>query len=93
MNKDAFVLSILKKIESLKEGVISYSTFSKDGYYEISVSDFDMYMKDKRFKILTTAWHKASLALGFKIVFVCGWIPTEKKLVELSEQNNLILNI
>lgn len=82
----------------MKEGVVAYSY--KDGnapmthvWWTISVSDFDLYMNDKRFKTLTKAWHKAANAQGEKISFVCGWMPTEEKLVKLANEDNLILNV
>ncbi len=98
MKIESFILSILKKVESMKEGVIAYAYKTGNApmthtWWEISVSDFDLYMNDKRFKTLTNAWHKAGVAMGHKIIFVCGWIPTEEKLVKLAEENNLILNI
>lgn len=98
MKIEKFILNILKKIESLKDGVIAYA--HKTGnvtmthtWWEISVSDYELYMHDKRFKALTNAWHKAALAQGYKIIFVCGWMPTEEKLAKLAEEDNLILNI
>lgn len=98
MNIERFLLNILKKIESLKPGVIAYSTkIGNDSgistWYEISISDFDLYMNDKRLKVLIKAWHIAAKARGEKIIFVCGWVPTEEKLVNLMKKNNLILNI
>jgi hypothetical protein len=98
MKIEKFILSILNTIESMKEGVVAYSyktgnTPMTHVWCEISVSDFDLYMNDKRFKTLSNAWHKASKAKGHKIIFVCGWMPTEEKLVKLSDENNLILNI
>ena len=98
MKIESFILSILKKVENMKEGVVAYSYKTGNApmthvWWEISVSDFDLYMNDKRFKTLSNAWHKASKAKGHKIIFVCGWMPTEEKLVKLSDENNLILNV
>lgn len=98
MKIENFILSILKKVESLKDGVIAYAYKSGNvpmthTWWEISVSDFDLYMNDKRFKSLSNAWHKAAKAQGHKIIFVCGWMPTEEKLAKLAEEENLILNI
>jgi len=98
MKIESFILSILKKVESMKEGVVAYSYKTGNApmthvWWEISVSDFDLYMNDKRFKALSNAWHKAAKAKGHKIIFVCGCIPTEEKLVKLMEEDNLILNV
>ena len=98
MKIESFILSILKKVESMKEGVVAYSYKIGNApmthvCWEISVSDFDLYMNDKRFKTLSNAWHKAAKAKGHKIIFVCGWMPTEEKLVKLMEEDNLILNV
>lgn len=97
MKIERFILSILRKIESLRGSIITYAykTGNRSKTYEwweISVSDFDFYMHDKRFRILAKAWHKAALAQGYNIVFVCS-MPKEAKLVKLAEEENLILNI
>lgn len=98
MKKEIFLLSVVKKIESLKEGVICYAYKTgnesmNNAWWEVSISDFDLYQKDSRLKALSNAWRKAANSQGFKIVFVCGWSPTEKRLVDLAEKDNLILNI
>lgn len=98
MKIESFILSILKKVESLKDGVIAYGYKSGNEpmthtWWEISVSDFDLYMNDKRFKNLSKAWHAAAKQQGHKIIFVCGWMPTEEKLAKLAEKDNLILNV
>ena len=93
MKIENFILSILRKVESLKEGVIAYAYKSESGWWEISISDFELYMNDKRFKKLSTAWRTAAKAQKEKIIFVCGWMPTEEKLVRLSEDDNLIIDI
>lgn len=98
MKIESFILSILRKVESLKDGVIAYSYKSGNApmthtWWEISVSDFDLYMNDKRFKNLSKAWHTAAKQQGHKIIFVCGWMPTEEKLAKLAEEDNLILNV
>lgn len=98
MKIEKFILNILKKIESLQDGIIAYAY--KTGnvpmthtWWEISVSNYELYMHDKRFKTLKNAWHKAALAQGHKIIFVCGCIPTEERLSKLADEDNLILNI
>ena len=98
MKIEKFILSILKKVERMKEGVVAYSyktgkTPMTHVWWEISVSDFDLYMNDKGFKTLSNAWHKAAKVKGHKIIFVCGWMPTEEKLAKLADEDNLILNI
>ena len=98
MKIESFILSILKKIEESWPGVICYAYKTGNApmtcvWWEVSVSDFDLYMHDKRFKTLTNAWHKAAKAQSHKIIFVCGWKPTEEKLVKLAEEDNLILNM
>lgn len=95
MKIEKFILNILKKIESLQDGVIAYAYKTPTTYtwWEISVSDYELYAHDKRFKTLTNAWYKAAMAQGHKIIFVCGWMPTEEKLAKLAEEDNLILNI
>lgn len=98
MNKENFILNILKKIESLKEGVIAYSYKTGNEsmsniWWEVSISDYNLYMNDRRFKALSNAYHKAAKQQGFKLIFVCGWIPSENKLIDLAENDNLILNI
>ena len=52
MKIESFILSILKKVESMKEGVVAYSYKTGNApmthvWWEISVSDFDLYMNDK----------------------------------------------
>lgn len=98
MKIENFILSILKKVEGMKEGVIAYAYKTGNApmthtWWEISVSDFDLYMNDKRFKTLSAAWRKAAKAQGEKIIFVCGWMPTEEKLAKLADEDNLILNV
>lgn len=92
------LLNIVRKIESLKDGVIAYAYRSGNAtmtfqYWEVSVSDFDLYMNDKHFKMLCEAWRKAAEAKGEKLIFVCGWVPTEEKLLELANNDNLIIDI
>ena len=91
-NIESFILKILKKIEEIFPSVVCYAYKTEMGWWEVSISDFDIY-RDKRFRVFTDAWYKAGLKYGSKIIFVCGWIPKESTLVKLAEQNNLILNI
>ena len=92
------LLNIVRKIERLKDGVVAYAYHTSNAtgsfqYWEVSVSDFDLYMNDKRFKTLCEAWHKAAAAKGERVVFLCGWVPTEEKLLELVNNDNLIMDI
>ena len=93
-----FLLSILKQIESLKDGVIAYAYRTSNApktfrYWEVSVSDFDLYMNDNRFKQLTKEWHEEAERRGERIIFICGWVPTEERLLKLAEEDNLVLNL
>lgn len=98
METEKFILNIIKKIESLKDGVIAYAYKTGNAtmtytWWEVSVSDFDLYMKDKRFKNLSNAWHKAAIVHNVRLVFVCGCFPTEERLEKLANDDNLILNV
>lgn len=91
MKIDKFISSILKKIESLKQGIIAYAYFDSNWYW-ICLNDFDFYMNDKKFKILAKAWDTAGKALGIKIIFAyCK--PKEEFLVKLANDDNLFLNM
>ena len=89
---ESFILSVLRKIEDIFPNVICYSYRTDNGWYEVSVSDFDVY-RDDRFRKLAEAWYKAGLKYGSKIIFVCGWIPKEATLVRLASDDNLIMNV
>lgn len=98
MKSEKFILNIIEKIESLKDGVIAYAYKTSNAtmmhtWWEVSVSDFDLYVNDKRFKNLSNAWHKAAIVHNIRLVFVCGWIPTEEQLFRLANEDNLILNV
>lgn len=98
MRVESFILNILSKIEKIWPDVICYSyrvsNPSKTHFWwEVSVSNFEVYMENKRFKNLSKAWRKAAEIRGFKIIFICGWIPTEDKLIKLANEDNLIINL
>lgn len=93
MIAEDFILKVLKKIESLDSNLITYAYKVKQGWWEISISDFNFYRQNNSFKKLSKAWRVAGDNMGVKIVFVCGWIPTEKKLVSLMNENNLVMCI
>lgn len=86
-----FILSIIKKIESMKQGLIAYSYF--DGrWHWICLNDFDFYMKNEKFKALSKAWHKVAKTMGIEITFAyCE--PKEETLAKLADEDNLILNV
>lgn len=94
---DDFLISIIRKIESLKEGVIAFGYLDGNEnmthrWYCVCLNDYDMYKSDKRLIELKNAWHKAGKALGIKIVFAyCH--PSEEKLEELLDKNNLWMNV
>lgn len=86
-----FILKILKKIESIDSNVFTYAYKVKQGWYEVSVSEFDFYFKNEHFKRLSKAWRASMNKMGHKIVFVCSGVPSEKKLVSLLNDDNLIM--
>ena len=97
MGRVSFIRSVLAKCVSLRPDLIAWA--HEDGnrtgthkWTMVCVSDFDMYFHDQRFKALTRAWHTVAAKKGFKLVF-CYCSPKEKKLAELAEQDNLIMNI
>lgn len=91
MNKRDFLLSILRKIENLQNGIFTYAYETKV-WWEISVSDYNFYTSSE-FRKFTKVWHKLANKKGIKILFVCGWIPTEETLMKLANEDNLIINI
>jgi len=89
-------LSILQKIESLKEGVIciAHEDYYPDGslrWYWIAVNDYAFYAQDKRFKTFSKAYHKAAKAKGINVAF-CYCSMSEDYLLRLANENNLIMN-
>lgn len=94
MTKYDFILSIVKQIED-KFGIICYAHEEPWGeriVWHICLSDYDIYMGNKTFKLLCNAWHKIAKNKGLKLLF-CYANPIEKKLLELAEADNLIMNI
>lgn len=91
MKGKAFILSIIKKLESLVDGMVVYA-YKECSWYSICLSDYDYYFHNQRFKTLSKAWHKAAVARGFKISFAyCN--PLESKLKKLADEDNLIINV
>lgn len=98
MNVQKLILTIIKQIERLDPTLFVYGYQNSNlphsnTWYEISVSDYEFYMNDERFKSLEKKWGKIAKNSRVKIIFVCGWKPTEERLVKLMNENNLILNI
>jgi len=94
--KEAFLLSVLRKIEGLKEGVIciAHEDYYPDGslrWYWIAVNDYAFYAQDKRFKTFSKAYHKAAAANGLNIQF-CYCSMSESYLLKLANENNLIMD-
>lgn len=92
-----FIQRILSAIEKLKDGVIAYSYLDGNApmtwtWWIVSVSDYDLVFSSK-FKKISQAWHESARKRSIKLIFVCGWKPTEEKLAKLAEEDNLILNI
>ena len=91
MKEKAFILSIIKKLESLVDGMVVYA-HKECSWYSICLSDYDYYFNDQRFKTLSRAWYKAASARGFKISFAyCK--PLESKLKKLAYEDDLIINV
>ena len=93
----AFIFEIVRKTESLRDRLIAYAYAdravpSAPEIWWICVSDYDFYREDQRFKALCKAWHKAARARGINLSIVyCN--PLEKKLNQLANDGNLILNV
>ena len=93
----AFIFDIVRKTESLRDGIVAYAYAeqavpSAPEIWWVCVSDYDFYREDQRFKALCKAWHKAARALGINLsIAYCN--PLEKKLNQLANADNLILNI
>lgn len=93
-----FILNIIKTIDRINPNLINYGYISGNAngsvkWWEVSVSDYDFYFNNERFKKLRKAWQLAAKQKGIKVVFVCGWTPTENKLLELAERGDLVLAV
>lgn len=97
MGRVKFIQSILAKCESMRPGVIAFAYQNGNAtgthkWIEVCVSDFDLYSQDQRFKTLRKAWYKVAEKQHIRLVFAfCS--PKEKKLCELAESGNLLMNI
>lgn len=84
------ILTIIQAIEKIYKGIIAFGYKEGENTWFIAVNDYDVYMSDK-FKTLCKNWRKNQGGSG-KIIF-CYLVPTEKRLMELAEGENLILNV
>ena len=97
MKPRKYILTIIKRIETLYPNVICYAYLDGNEpmthrWWSLCISDYNVYMNDERFKKLSSAWHKGAIAQGIKLIFFyCN--PQEKKLFELADKDNLIMNI
>lgn len=92
------IKSVLRNIEKLDESVFCYASMAYNEpkthcWLQISVSNFEFYTNNEDFKKMCAKWYKVFKNLGVNLIFVCGWVPSEEKLVTLSKENNLVLNI
>ena len=92
MKKEDIIRLMIRDIEKLDDELFVYA-HSQSRWVEVSVSKFDFYMHNVEFKKTCEKWRKILKKVGVNIVFVCGWIPEERVLIQLAEDNNLILNI
>ncbi len=82
---------MLKDIEKLDKELFVYASL-ENFFIQVSVSRFDFYMYNEDFKKVCNKWRVVFDKMGLKVIFVCGWVPKEEKLVELMNKNSLILN-
>ena len=99
MKQRKFILKVIRHVER-EFGVIAYGYkwVNPSGtwtVWNICISDYEIYMTNKKFKAISNAYHKAwrktfpdNVRFGF-----CFCKPVESKLVELAEQDNLILDV
>ena len=93
----AFIFDIVRKTESLRDGIVAYAYAeqavpSAPEIWWVCVSDYNFYLEDQRFRVLCNAWHKAAMARGINLsIAYCN--PMEKRLNQLANADNLILNI
>lgn len=97
MSAENFIFAIVRKLENIYPGTIAFAYRDWNGprthgWWCICISDLDVYMNDKRFKVLCAAWRKAGRARGNNVVF-CACTPHEKKLNQLAQAGNLIMNV
>lgn len=89
MNK--LLLTLLKKIETIQEGIIAYS-YKDENWWIVAVSDYDFYRSNPQFLQLKESWRKVFSGKNQKIVYVFR-AANEKILENLAEHNNLIMSL
>lgn len=82
---------MLKDIEKLDKELFVYASL-ESFFIQVSVSKPNFYMYDEDFKKVCKKWKTVFNKMGLKVIFVCGWVPKEEKLVELMNKNSLILS-
>lgn len=96
MKAENFLLDVVCKLEARYECIAcAYKEFRVDGtlaWWYVSIDNYEAYFKDSKFRVLAAAWRKIAEKNGFKIVF-CYSAVSEKKLTELLENNDLIMNV
>lgn len=85
------IKAMLKDIEKLDKELFVYASL-ESFFIQVSVSKPNFYMYDEDFKKVCKKWKTVFNKMGLKVIFVCGWVPKEEKLVELMNKNSLILS-
>lgn len=80
----------MREIEAIDNELFVYAYFEKY-WLQVSVSDFEFYTQNDKFKDCRKKWCKIFEKIGLKVVYVCGWVPSEEKLMALANENNLII--
>lgn len=86
MSENELLLSSLKRIEELKEGLHTYA-YNTGDWIEIAVDDYDFYRDDKGFADVSKEIHKEFMdKFNMKIVFVyCPY--SDKALKRITDKN------
>lgn len=88
MNEWKILYKVCKQAETKFDNVICYAY--KDGlFWNICIDDYDKYLS-KEYKEFTSKWHKILKAAKINAVF-CYCHPSEERLFELAQKDNLIL--
>lgn len=96
MSERSTVLKIVKAVESEFEDVIAYAHLDGNApktytWWNVCISNYELYCS-KGFKEFSKAMHNKYEPKGVRLLF-CYCNPIEKKLFELAEQENLIMNL
>lgn len=95
MTPRQFIQDVLKKLEAKWDSMFVYAYkqgFGETKMWVVSVSDYDTYMGSE-FRDTAKRFREEAQAVGVKVLFVCGFVPSEASLMELAENNSLILSI